>query len=383
MICLSAVAALSQQAQDEPFTPKPLEDRIADREFPSFFKAWDGVFVNREDLTFEQEWALHDLSWTMAYDFGLIWDDAEYPYLATSFTDDSMSSAVARVKRLHEMNPNIVLLLSMYYRDLPGDWLPDDSPWWLLDKDGERIIGFEGSGEYVAYLLDYSNKGLQKHVAARAKAAIKTGLIDGIMLDWWDEDKGRIKLLRRVRRAIGKDKLIVVNSNQFVQKKSAKFVNGYFMECPPWESMTDWETFAETLLWAEKNLQKPVVNCFLTWANNYEKQPNIERACYAMALTHSNGYQVASLAGYKDYIPHHHMWFKNFGEKLGKPVAAAEKLDNGTWIREYEKGYAVYNPAGNKKVRIKFKEKLINMFTGKKSKRVKLPPEDGALLRRK
>ena len=380
MFCIFISLSQSQEKDDFQFTPKDLKDRIADREFPSFFKAWDGVFINRKDLTKLEEWALHDLIWCMAWDVSLIWDDEEFTYLAEGFDETSIQLAREQVKKLHKLNPNIVILLSVFYRDLPGDWLPEDSDWWLRDEQGERIVGFKGDGGYVAYLLDYSSKGLRNHVAARAKAGVKTGLFDGVMLDWWDENPARIKLLRKVRKAIGNDKLILVNSNQYVQAKSAKYVNGYFMESVPMENKTDWQTFAQTLQWAEANLREPRINCFCTWANDYKKEKNIERCCYAMALTFSNGYQIASLAGYKNYIPHHHMWYEGFEDKLGKPLGESVQLANGAWQREFEKGYVIYNPAHNKRIKVTFNKKLKNLITGKKRRKVNLPPEDGAML---
>lgn len=90
------------------------------------------------------------------------------------------------------------------------------------------MIGWE-EGQYL--LLDYLKASFRVHVAARAKAAMDSGVFDGVFLDWWEEDDGRVALVREIRTAIGDDALILVNANDRESPKSARFINGHFMEC--------------------------------------------------------------------------------------------------------------------------------------------------------
>jgi hypothetical protein len=371
-----------QAAADDDFVEKPLADRVNDRRFPSVFQTWGAGFTNRKDLKEVENWALHDLSWGMAFEYGLIWDNDEYPGLATGFTADSIEQGLAKRRELLGKNPNMVLLVSLYYRDAADFWFPEDSEWWLRDENGERVIGFQGEGGYVAYLVDYAKRSFRKHIAARARACVKSGVADGIMLDWWNDDSpARIKMLKKIRKAIGPDALIIVNTNQFKRPKSTKYVNGYFMECmAPSAGKDDWDTFLDTLRYAEENLREPQVNCFLTMPEDGKVNERLLRATYAFALVHSNAYAIYSLCGVKGRIPHYHDWYSWIGGSLGKPLEAGVLRSDGAWQRRFENGYAVFNPIDNQTVTIKLTKKHTNAFTRKTAKNHTIPSEDGAIL---
>ena len=95
-----------------------------------------------------------------------------------------------------------------------------------------------------------SRQSVQELVAQKALSLKNSGLIDGILLDWWNEERAtsdnatedgwkpilnyleeqhaRIEILRKVRDKVGDDFLILVNSNDRTVPLSAPYINGLF-----------------------------------------------------------------------------------------------------------------------------------------------------------
>ena len=119
---------------------------------------------------------------------------------------------MARAMRamLQSWNPNFILLAEIRYRDAPSRYLPEDHRWWQRDGDGQRVVGWE-EGQF--FLLDIHQPELREQVARQARAAVDTGVFDGVMLDWWSDDDDRLALIRAVRQAIGDEAIILVNAN--------------------------------------------------------------------------------------------------------------------------------------------------------------------------
>ena len=164
-----------------------IRERVSTRTFPSIFQAW-----NAAEIPGEEKWtsvARHDIVFHAPDFFGLRWDQ-RFPGLAISFTPESIAAAKSIRQRLVERNPNIVLLAELRYRDAHRSHLPDGHPWWMT-KNGKPIVGWEEGGYF---LIDYTQAPLRDQIARQAKALINTGVVDGIMLDWWDDDGDRIAL---------------------------------------------------------------------------------------------------------------------------------------------------------------------------------------------
>ena len=90
---------------------------------------------------------------------------------------------------------------------------------------------------------------MQNLMVNQAVALYKSGLFDGIILDWWNEDyatssiavddwsetiltpeaelEARLAILRKIREQVGDDFLILVNANMRQIPKSAQYVNGH------------------------------------------------------------------------------------------------------------------------------------------------------------
>ena len=163
--------------------------------------------------------------------------------------------------------------------------------------------------------------------------------------------------------------LILVNANMRQIPKSASYVNGIFMECYKQEyakgyNLEQMLRMEETLLWAEQHLREPRINCLEGWRvvtdymgdldtrvkeRNSEENQQWMRLITTLSLTHSDGYV---LFGDDNAIPvpdHLHNWYDFWDVDLGQPIqekAIAYQGIQGLFIREFAKGWAVYNRSG-------------------------------------
>lgn len=291
---------------------------------PSVFQAWSGIedlsnedelaLVARHDLVFAHPWHPLQMNW-------LPDEHAPYEGFATRLDDAKMDIARARRSRLLELNPHLLILVSIDLREGrwvpkdeegPGWWqkayFPPDSPLWLRDGRGAPIPAWgedtDGDGvvepqEAYSMLVDFRKREVQDLIAAKALAVKESGLYHGIMFDWWNEAshgattdavgdgwapvltaaeewEARLAILKKVRDLVGDDFLILVNANYRTIPGSAPYVNGIFMEC--WKDAFDRgytrseiRKIEDTLQWAEANLRQPRINCLEGWrvVSNY------------------------------------------------------------------------------------------------------------------
>jgi hypothetical protein len=267
-----------------------------------------------------------------------------------------------RRKEILAHNPNMILIASMQYRDGPKDYLPEDSAWWMRDKQGKLVMGWEEGG-YVR--LDLKRADFRQQVAQQCRAAVKSGVVDGVLLDWWDDDEERLALIKLVRAAVGNDALIMANANDRQTPRSAPFINGYFMECYRSNTVEDWQRIADTLSWAETHLRPPRLNCVESWYHNSRQDLNLMRAVTTLALTHCDGYCLFSDPNELPTPDHLHDWYPFWDKSLGKPTGRGQKQRDGCVMRQFEHGLAVYNPMGNKAVTVKFTQDRKSVATGK------------------
>lgn len=361
------LASLADAAQE-----RPIAERINGRDFPSVFQAWgraDNV-KGEDELTVT---ARHDLVWHGVRWFGLEWDTKPLG-LAEAIEPESIHRAMKKRRRLLELNPNIILIAEIRYRDAWRGFLPVNHKWWRRDNDGKLTEGWE-EGRFLQ--LDFDNPEFRKHVAQRAKAVIQTGVVDGVLLDWWSDDESRLDLVRRIRKAIGDEHLIIGNANDRMTPRTASYINGYFMECYRSKTPKDWRRIENTLKWAEQNLRSPRVNCVETWYHNSRMDLNLMRAVTTLSLTHSDGYCLFSDPNPLPTGDHLHNWYPFWTKSLGKPIAMGVTVADGTVRREFNNGYAVYNPMGNGTVTIIFDERRTSIATGEISRSHTLKSPDG------
>ena len=433
-------------------TVKDLSGNKTDqRDFPSIFQAWSGI-ENRPDESERQRLVRHDLAFAHPYTLlRIAWNISEsqpYSGLATDLNPSQLDTARQRKRELWDLNPNLLLLVEIRYRDarylsrqnepLVENWwevgfYPPDSPYWLRDSAGEPVIGWgedtNGNGKIdegdtiLNYLIDFTNPEVQNLIVKQAVTLDQSGLFDGIMLDWWNEDyatspigvddwsetiltreaelEARLAILRKIRAQVDNDFLILVNANMRQIPKSASDVNGIFMECYKQEYNKGYRLdqilqIEETLLWAEQNLREPRINCLEGWRvvtdymgdldtrvterNNAENQQWM-RMITTLSLTHSDGYV---LFGDDNAIPvydHLHNWYDLWDANLGQPTqekAVQYREGTGLFIREFENGWAVYNRSGTAQT-VTFNENVIGANSGKRQLHHHIPDFDGEI----
>ena len=384
--------------------------------FPRICQPWNGV-QNRPDLTELERIALHDLWWTGTGSLGLVWDtsdDQPHVGLATELRPpdggERFDEALDRRQALLELNPGLVTLAEVRYRDAPyvddpegrpwwdRGYYPADSPFWLRDADGNPVPGWgedaDGDGrieadEILGSLTDFGNPDLIELVARKVHALEHSGVVDGVFLDWWNEDhqtsasfldwsafhmsaeeevQGRLAILRRIRELVGDDFLILVNTNDRTAPRSAPYVNGTFMEVwkPDWSTGYTVDrllTVEDTLSWASGELLEPRINCLEGWRvvddygneaaqvdeRNSEENRRWMRLFTTLALTHSDGSVVFGDDNAEPTRDHHHNWYDFWDADLGQPVGVKRTIHDGVeglFIRRFTNGFAVYNRSG-------------------------------------
>ncbi|OGV68562.1 MAG: hypothetical protein A2283_20110 [Lentisphaerae bacterium RIFOXYA12_FULL_48_11] len=349
-----------------------MTERITGRSFPSIFQAWNPADNLKEDRTVTE--ARHDLIFNGASFFRLQWNNDVHHGLATGFTEKSIQQGLRRRQDLMSRNPNMILLIEIRYRDAHKSYLPDGHKWWRRDGKGQIVQGWEEGG----YLqLDYSNPEFREQVAIQARAAIQSGVVDGIMLDWWDDDTDRLALAKAIRKIIGDKGLILANANDRHTPETASFINGYFMECYRSRTAEDWKRIADTLAWAEKNLRVPRINCLETWYHKSRADENLLRATTTLSLVLSDGYCLFSDPNPLPTPDHLHNWYPFWERRLGPALAQGIQRPDGSITRDFANGTAVYNPMGNNSVNISFSESRTSIATGKNQQSHALNSCDG------
>ena len=365
-------------------------DRIKNRDYPSIFSAWHNI-INLPTLSYLERRAHHDLHFCCLM-FGLSFVETEQGIKLVG----DLKTARNQRDAILEQNPNMLLLVGIYYYGADPDMYPEDWPYWLRDENGNRVQDVGWS----ELLIDFTIPGAQDIFVQQAVAVAECGLYDGIFLDWWSEEwnvlynritgeryrdlkvevEAKVNILRRIREAVGDDFLILVNTNRSKIPRSAPYVNGTFME-----TLRDYEdgyTYAglseieSTLLWSEENFQDPQINSLEGWGIETEPLDSLTnrrwmRLFTTLSLTHSDGY-VQYVSGISSTVhthayeiweghstehargeihdhQHHHYYYDFWDANLGNPIGEKGKqYENreGVFIREFTNGWAVYNRSG-------------------------------------
>lgn len=370
IVCACAVVAAASASADE----QTVAQRLAARSFPSVFQAWSPA----DNLSGEDEittLARHDLVFHGAGFFGLQWNNS-FEGLADGFKPDSIVEARAKRQELLKKNPAMIMLAEIRYRDADRTFLPKNHAWWRRGADGKLEAGWDEGG-YIQ--LDFSNPAFRNHVAIQARAAVESGVVDGVLLDWWVDDDDRLSLVKAIRNAIGPDALILANANAGTTPVTAPFINGYFMECDHSTTVEDWDKIRTSLRWAEKNLREPRINCLETWYHKSRDDLNLMRATTTLSLTHSDGMCLFSDPNPLPTSDHLHNWYDFWNKSLGKPVRAGAMQPDGTWKRVFEKGTVIHNPKGNRPVTLLFPQRVRSLATGRTAKTHQVGDCDGDL----
>lgn len=393
------------------------------------FQAWSPV-EGKDQLSELEKIACHDLYLDDPWGLRLTWhisDEQPYDGLSEGLDLSNLEEAINRRKTLKDINPDIKIICEVLYRE--GDYnhaydgkqsfLPPDSEYWLRDDKGQLIAGYaeddNGNGHYEleevrSMLTDFTHPEFQDLVVNRVVSLYESKLYDGVFLDWWhesesttgsfidwddavltsqEETKARLEILDKIRSNVDDDFLILVNTNTSKVPKSAPYINGIFMEAYKKDADKNYDqeeilTIEATLSWAENAVREPRINCLEIWStvNHYtdddalrmkdrNSKKNVEQNMFffALLLIQSDGYYNFTDDGRLPSDDHLHNWYDFWHVDLGSPVTGKDELYKqrpGVFIREYDKAYVVYNRSGKEQI-IEFDEKLLNLFTDKKS----------------
>ena len=365
-----------------------ITERVEDRTFPSVFQAWnpldmpDAYPLRTSDERIRTA-AKHDLLWEEPVSqlgfgtdlvLGVVWE-GENQGVATRFTEGSREQALRNRARLLELNPDMVMLMEIRWRDAPGSYLPEDSDWWLRNEDGTRKAGWTGGPEPY-YLLNYENPDFQDHVAVQARVAVESGIYDGVMLDW----SGHLPIVQKVRQALGDDGLVTVNIHDDLEDgaRYAPYINGSFMECDPdrmEKALCSWDGMARALETFEATFREPQVNALEAWGDRGNLASM--RAVTTLGLTHSDAYVLFADPNPLPTPDHLHDWYDFWDADLGRPAGVKTVRDDGAVERAYDNGLVVYNPQGNGPVTVAFSESRRRASDGTTGTTFELADTDG------
>ncbi len=356
----------------------PIHDRIENRRFPSIVTAWGGIgwssVLNLPEKSDLEQMALHDLYFCCLI-FGQQFRDTPDGKRVIG----EMTQAIELRDAYLALNPNMLFIAGLEMREADLTSHREDSPYWLRDENGERIV--ENGERIVAWqdgslLLDFTKSIVIDKIVEEAIAVSKCGLYDGIFFDWWTENgpvlatigegdwsegyvgfeaeqRARDIILTRIREAVPEDFLILANTNRRKIPRTGWAINGTFMETG--RDHDSGYTHAglieieSTLLWAEENLREPRINCLEGWGIPTEPPDSLSnlrwmRVFTTMSLTHSDGYVL-----YNDGIQHEHYWYDFWDADLGQPIGEKAQLyenRKGLFMREFTNGWAAYNRSG-------------------------------------
>ena len=354
-----------------------IRERVENRSYPSLFGAWGGFHgspaLDRHDLTPIQQMALYDVHW-QGYYFASRIIETDNGYELESFIPLGHKSVAENKQRwVSHYNPNRIYLYALIIRGASERYMPEDSPFWLRDENGDRIPMGEGF-----YFNDITNKELQSLIIEDIVRAAESGFYDGVFFDsfrccGWSpyitpeaEIEARSAIFEGIRDNVHNDFLIVVNTNRSrPHPNDVSYINGIFMETVwdnppgfdgyPSESytLTGLAQIEETLSWAADNLRQPTVNClegFGTAEQPFDSPDNLRlmRLFTTMSLVLDDS-SVLYNKGLGHGHSHH--WYDFWDADLGRPVGPKREhyLVNGRvrysglYIREFENGWAMYN----------------------------------------
>lgn len=402
MLLVQCAPKAKKETQQASPVERSIVERVESRTQPSIFQAWYGIDMPevwpvstgderlkaaaQHDLLFEEP--LSQLGEGVDLVLGLRWE-GEYDGLATGFTKESLEHARVNREKLLRLNPNMVMLMEVRWRDSPSSALPDSSHWWMRDEQGEIVKGWLG-GWVPFYKLNYDNTEFQDNVARQAKIACESGVYDGVMLDW----SGHLEIIKKIRAAIGPDRLILVNIHDDIHHGQLfkDYINGSFMELNPIDTFSipvdelvihgqedhnkrNWDDMRDALVWFEDSLMTPQINCLEVWGNRKDLQRM--RATTTLGLTYSDGYQL-----YADPNPlaspdHYHDWYAFWDYNLGKAKAKRVEKEDGSVWRDYDNGVVVYNHYGNGDVTASFSKEMTRLSDGSKGTEFVVKDRDG------
>lgn len=391
-----------------------VSERIKNRTFPSTFDVFGGIgwvsVENRPDLSDEENIALADLQATSTW-HGVRW----WPISSTIGGGEiklrqygDLEKARRTVEQIRSYNPNIVLLQWLAMREATvghkGHY-PEDSPVWIRDADGNLVNSYGSDW----YLVDFTMPEVQEIIIKQAIAAQDSGMYDGVFFDYWTgsgdslrvngvsyrsveaQQEARNNIIRGIRESTHPDFLILVNSNIWISRieQNAHLINGSYMET--WSDQNLVGSYApsrlaeieDKLIWVSNNTREPQINALEGTtrrdADETEKS-RLMRLFTTMSLTLSNGYVL-----FAERASHGRIWREFQYVDLGRPVSEKQQrlkgVGYGSFIREFDNGWVVYNRNRNAQV-VELPAVTASVATGNYDYIHEVPPVDGDIFLR-
>ncbi len=370
VLSFTTAASIGQQINNkDSFKVKPISERVNSHDFPSIAKPWgnciDFPINNRLDQITH-----HDIVWESIGRenskpgnrvVGANWK-GKYPALGESFSN--LPESLERRKEALTLNPNIIILAELRWRDYIDSSLPQDHEFWKRDDQGNRIPATGDKMALPRYYLDTNNHNLMDHLCQQAKYMVESGVYDGVFLDWFGPSAAFFK---KLRETISDKYLIVTNSNYKYDAERAKYINGAYMECYKINN-------PEVLPMWEQSVRSPKINVVDMMGEevNCVGEPDLKRMrnTTTYTLVHSNGYVL-----YGDHFHNHH-WFSFWDIKLGAPTSDKQMIKQGAFKREFKNGVVVNN-SGSSTITVEFKKKMKRVSDNTVGTSFKIDPDDG------
>ena len=153
VLLLGASSVLAQSSA----TPKerPLIERIQGREFPSVFRR--GAQHRTSKMLRPCKYGSPSRSGLHGPEFfGLRWN-RKPTGLADGFTAESIGRAESFRQKLFTLNPNLVLIVEIRYRDAHKSYLPEGHKWWLRNEEGQVVPGWDEGGYFCSIFTTRSS----------------------------------------------------------------------------------------------------------------------------------------------------------------------------------------------------------------------------------
>lgn len=364
------------------------------------------------------------------------WEDADRwewnaasPGLATGLSPREIQKKRSLRAQLKAVRPEAKILagISFAQADL-GLYLPDSQSWWLRDSTGAVLCPLPGS---ACGLLDFSSHDFVSRLAQRVKSLMDTGCVDGVYLKGWDAESvwpagsvpqrgiagysqgtARLELLVALRQAVGAGWIVAevgagengvglaeLDGVHLVASTEAPLnwppADGWNPNPYSGSGFNSWSRIEESLLafGREGILRKPGSVFLEAWSRYGRLDPRNLQARVtglAMSLTLTDG---AYLFCEPDWWKENgepvnlgqHAWHPEWDKILGKAIQPRQTTLNsqGVYMREFEKGWAVYQPPNPAVVELDFGQPVIRTTTGEQKLKHELFPESGDLFLKK
>lgn len=170
----------------------------------------------------------------------------------------------------------------------------------------------------------------------------------------WVRDKWTgsiIAMIARYREKVGNDKIIIINSGKF-HTQAWEYHNGPILE-RSWAVKYGFDSFLKIYFDYIENARKPHTLLLdghpsysdLTPGNKFEKNLMMMRFLLCTTLLGDGFFAWSDTPGEH----HYEQDFDEFRVDLGYPRQPAQELDDGVWVRFFDKGVSIVNGSGSTK----------------------------------